>query len=59
MIRTASLVTLGLALAIAVVGCEKKVDSRKDDVPVTGSSGTDGKGRSKAIDAGVDYPPKK
>jgi hypothetical protein len=57
MIRTASLVTLGLALTLAAVGCEKKVDSRKDDVPVTGSSGT-GKGKSKSIEAGVQYPPK-
>jgi hypothetical protein len=60
MIRTASLVTLVMALVMtAAGGCEKKVDERKNDVPVTGSSNTTGKNKGKAVEAGIQYPPPK
>jgi len=57
MFRTTTLVLLVTALAVTVIGCEKKVDERKNDVPVTGSSDTKGKSKAKNIEAGVQYPP--
>jgi len=58
MIRTASLVTLVMALVV-LVGCEKKTtDERKPDVPVTGSDGTNTKGKGKSIEAVIRYPQK-
>jgi hypothetical protein len=59
MIRTASLVTLLMALVLTVSGgCEKKVEERKEDMPVT-SGESKGKGKGKAIEAGVQYVPPK
>ena len=60
MIRTASLVLLGLAVGLAVVGCGKKQEERKPDLPVTSTPGVDKKGKQqKVMEAGIEYPPKK
>ena len=57
--RTTPLVLLVMALFVTAGGCEKKTEQGKyNDVPVTGSSGTNKKGKGQAIEAGVQYPPK-
>jgi len=57
MIRTSTVMLLVMALVVAV-GCEKKTEERKPDVPVTGSDGTNTKGKGKSIQADIKYPPK-
>jgi len=59
MIRTASLVLLGLAVGLTVFGCGNKSNSQRNDMPVKTSTGGGPGKKGKTIEAALEDPPRK